>query len=92
MTNAVLVSITGRVQGVGYRAWAVRQAQRRGLRGWVRNRLDGSVEALIIGDEPEIADMIAACRKGPSLAQVEDVLRRPARDDGSAGFTDQPTE
>jgi acylphosphatase len=92
MTNAAHVSITGRVQGVGYRAWAVRQAQKRGLRGWVRNRLDGSVEALIIGDEPEIADMIAACRKGPSLAQVEDVARRPAQDDGSAGFTDRPTE
>jgi len=92
MTNAAHVSITGRVQGVGYRAWAVRQAQKRGLRGWVRNRLDGSVEALIIGDEPEIADMIAACRKGPSLAQVEDVARHPAQDDGSAGFTDRPTE
>ena len=92
MTIATLVSITGRVQGVGYRAWAVLQAQKRGLRGWVRNRLDGSGEALIIGDEPEIADMIAACRKGPALAQVEDVVRRPAQDDGSAAFTDWPTE
>jgi acylphosphatase len=91
MINATLVSITGRVQGVGYRAWAVRQAQKRGLRGWVRNRLDGSVEVMIIGDEPEIADMIAACRKGPSLAQVETVAPRPAQDDGSIGFTDRPT-
>jgi acylphosphatase len=92
MINAALVSITGRVQGVGYRAWAVRQAQKRGLRGWVRNRLDGSVEVMIIGDESEIADMIAACRKGPSLAQVENVAPRPAQDDGSVGFTDRPTE
>ena len=43
--------ITGRVQGVGYRVWALRMASRLGLRGWVRNRSDGSVEALVIGED-----------------------------------------
>jgi acylphosphatase len=91
MTEAARLSITGRVQGVGYRAWAAREARKRDLRGWVRNRLDGSVEVLIIGEAPEIADMIVACRKGPMLAQVEDVTRSQAPEDGSMDFTERPT-
>jgi acylphosphatase len=91
MAAAVRVTIRGFVQGVGYRAWTIREAERRGLRGWVRNRLDGSVEALFIGDEGVIAAMIAACRSGPRLAQVDDVRAHPAADDGSTGFSDLPT-
>ncbi len=91
MTKAALLSVTGRVQGVGYRAWAVREARKRGLRGWVRNRLDGSVDVLAIGEEPKIADMAVACRKGPMLAEIEDVAISPALDDGSLDFTERPT-
>ena len=83
--------ITGRVQGVGYRAWALQTAERLGLRGWVRNRADGSVEALVIGDEGAVAAMIAACREGPFAARVIDVAVSEAADDGSAGFQPRAT-
>jgi len=83
--------ITGRVQGVGYRAWALQRASRLGLRGWVRNRSDGSVEALMIGEDDAVARMIEACREGPFGARVSDVSISDAEDDGSAGFTAKPT-
>lgn len=83
--------ITGRVQGVGYRAWAVQTAGRLGLRGWVRNRSDGSVEALAIGPGDAVAAMIEACRQGPFAARVTDVEASPAADDGSEGFVPRPT-
>jgi acylphosphatase len=78
--------ITGRVQGVGYRAWAIETAARLGLRGWVRNRSDGSVEALVIGAEDAVAAMIEACRDGPFAARVTEVLITEADDDGSDRF------
>jgi acylphosphatase len=68
------VRITGRVQGVGYRAWVEHRARAHGLEGWVRNRSDGSVEALFAGPEPVVADMVEACRRGPSSARVDDIL------------------
>ncbi len=64
------VTIRGRVQGVGYRAWVEHQARVHGLEGWVRNRRDGSVEALFAGSASVVADMIASCRRGPSSARV----------------------
>ncbi len=67
---AVRVEVSGRVQGVGYRAWLAAQAQRRGLWGWVRNRVDGSVEAVLAGAPEEIDAMIDACRAGPQHAAV----------------------
>ncbi len=67
--RAVHLRVTGRVQGVGYRAWALETASRLGLRGWVRNRSDGTVEALVIGAEDEVAAMIEACREGPFAAR-----------------------
>ena len=73
-THAVHVRITGRVQGVGYRAWTVDEARRRGLSGWVRNRADGDVEAVFSGPKADVDDMIAACRRGPSLARVSHVM------------------
>jgi acylphosphatase len=73
-----LVRIRGRVQGVGYRAWVEHQASARRLEGWVRNRRDGSVEALFAGSEDVVADMIAACRRGPSSARVADVAQEAA--------------
>ncbi len=63
--------ITGSVQGVGYRWNMVQQAQHLGLSGWVRNRRDGSVEALASGDNDSLATLIAWARTGPRGAQVE---------------------
>ena len=83
--------ITGRVQGVGYRAWALQAASRLNLRGWVRNRTDGSVEALVIGEDDAVARMIEACREGPFGARVSDVAVSDAEDDRSMGFGAKPT-
>ena|SRR5256885_854262 len=65
------VMISGRVQGVGYRAWVEHRAMAHDLEGWVRNRRDGRVEALFTGPEAMVTTMIAACRRGPSSARVE---------------------
>lgn len=72
------LTIRGRVQGVGYRAWVEHQARRLGLQGWVRNRRDGSVEALLAGTEEVVSDMVASCRRGPSAARVDDVAEEAA--------------
>ena len=72
MSNALRhVTIRGRVQGVGYRYFVERQAQSRDLEGWVRNRRDGSVEAVFSGSADAATTMIEACRRGPSSARVE---------------------
>lgn len=73
MTKAVHATITGRVQGVFYRAWTETEAKKRQLRGWVRNRRDGSVEALFAGNDADVDDMLEACRDGPPAAQVSDI-------------------
>jgi acylphosphatase len=78
---ARLVVIRGRVQGVGYRAWAEVTAIEHGLQGWVRNRRDGAVEALFIGLEARVAAMIEACRAGPPGARVDFVDHRDAGPD-----------
>jgi acylphosphatase len=74
------VLIRGRVQAVGFRAWTEFTARRRGLQGWVRNRRDGSVEALFAGPAEAVAAMIADCRRGPPGSRVDGVDAR----DGSA--------
>jgi acylphosphatase len=89
--RAARLRITGRVQGVGYRAWAMQTAARVGVRGWVRNRRHGGVEALLIGADDAVERMIEACREGPFGARVADVAVSEADDDGSAGFTPKPT-
>jgi acylphosphatase len=89
--RSVRLRITGRVQGVGYRAWALQMASRPGLRGWVRNRSDGSVEALVIGEDDAVARIVEACRDGPFGARVSDVTISDADDDGNVGFTAKPT-
>ena len=82
MTAAVShVTIRGRVQGVGYRAWLAGEAMRRGLAGWVRNRRDGSVEAVLAGPAATVAEMIEDCRRGPASARVEAVDATPVGDD-----------
>ena len=91
MTRTARLGITGRVQGVGYRVWAWDAARRLGLRGWVRNHRDGSVELLATGPEEAISELIEACRRGPPAARVADIAVTPAEDDGSPGFEMRPT-
>jgi len=73
MAKAIHVRVGGRVQGVGYRAFVEREAAARGLSGWVRNRRDGSVEAVLCGTETAVAAMLEACREGPPHARVDEV-------------------
>jgi acylphosphatase len=75
------VTIQGRVQRVGYRAWVEHQARVRHLEGWVRNRRDGSVEALFAGPADVVSNLIELCRGGPASARVEAVQDEPANFD-----------
>jgi acylphosphatase len=70
------VRIRGRVQRVGYRAWAEHVALQRGLEGWVRNRADGSVDAVFAGPASVVEGMIEACGRGPPGAQVDAIDQR----------------
>lgn len=89
--RAVLVRITGIVQGVGYRYWTEQQAKARGLSGWVRNRRDGSVEALIAGDGPMVDGMLAAFWQGPAASEVDGVVSELAEAPDEGGFRTLPT-
>lgn len=94
MTETIArVRIEGRVQGVWFRAWTAEEARSRNLRGWVRNRADGSVEALFAGDDAAVEEMIAACRHGSPLAKVTSVRRFEATADDfeGEGFVQRPT-
>ncbi|MBU6462750.1 MAG: acylphosphatase [Bradyrhizobium sp.] len=73
MNSIRQIVIRGQVQGVGYRAWVEQQARARNIEGWVRNRRDGSVEALFAGEADIVSELIAQCRRGPSLARVQAV-------------------
>ncbi|HWE79565.1 MAG TPA: acylphosphatase [Pseudolabrys sp.] len=72
------VSVRGRVQGVGYRAFVEREALAAGLEGWVRNCHDGSVEAVFSGAADVVEKMIGTCRRGPYAARVDALDERPA--------------
>ena len=90
------VVIRGRVQGVGYRAFAEYTAQGHGLGGWVRNRRDGAVEAVFAGPAAAVKAMVDACRGGPPGARVDAIEERAGTPDdlalrGSAGFAVLPT-
>ena len=89
--TAERVEIFGKVQGVGFRAFVTRCARAHGLRGWVRNRRDGSVEAFLIGDPGAVAAVVEQCRRGPPVAHVDRVESVPAQDDSSPGFTERAT-
>ena len=82
----VRVVVSGRVQGVWYRGWTVDEARARGLDGWVRNRRDGSVEAVFQGPPEAVAEMVAACRRGPPMARVAAVETHPHEDPVAPGF------
>jgi acylphosphatase len=77
--------ISGRVQGVGFRSFVADEAVARGLAGWARNRGDGSVEALVAGEDKTVAEMIEACRKGPRGARVDDIAIEEASERDLAG-------
>ena len=76
--TAFLVTVTGRVQGVGYRMWTEREAQALGLRGWVRNEADGSVAALVGGPQEAVAKMLDLFWSGPRASAVTGVTTKPA--------------
>jgi len=85
------LAISGRVQGVGYRFYMQRKARELGLTGWVRNRHDGSVEAMIQGSPEGVEAMTAWARRGPPSAAVTDVRIAEGSGDYS-GFEVRPTE
>lgn len=89
--EAASLRIAGRVQGVGYRWWAAQTATGFGLAGWVRNRRDGSVEIVAIGEPTALDALTEACRQGPPGAVVLAVERYTADDDGSVGFEQRAT-
>jgi acylphosphatase len=89
---ARLLQISGRVQGVGFRYSMQREAMRLGVRGWVRNRRDGSVEALVQGSEESVAALTAWARRGPAGASVAELRLASAEPQPSlAGFEQLPT-
>ncbi|EQB15663.1 acylphosphatase [Sphingobium lactosutens] len=85
------LTITGQVQGVWYRAWAVETAQGLGLTGWVRNRSDGNVEAVVEGDEAVIERFISLAHIGSPAAQVDRIAIDDVADGGHQDFTKRPT-
>ena len=64
------IVITGRVQGVGFRYWLYKAAVRNNIKGWVKNKISGEVEALLIGNDKEIDSFIKLCEKGPPSSKV----------------------
>jgi acylphosphatase len=80
------VLIRGRVQGVGYRDWMVREATRLGVQGWVRNQPDGTVEALVDGEDAAVQALLSACRRGPMLARVDEIVEDFADPPDGPGF------
>ena len=89
--HTVRVRIAGRVQGVGFRYWTERVAGELGLSGWVRNRRDGTVEAVFSGAPDDVAQMIERCRGGPPAAQVASVDVAEDAAEPSPGFEALPT-
>ncbi len=85
------VRIEGRVQGVWFRSWTSEAAWALGLEGWVRNRADGSVEALFSGPAEAVERMIEACQEGPPRAVVARVEVAPAAPEPGAGFRELST-
>ena len=94
----IRVRICGAVQRVGFRYWLARQAQAVGLEGWVRNRADGTVEALLAGEKDAVLSMLRACETGPPRARVAEIDASPGSEkdlslrDPSALFDILPTD
>lgn len=84
--NAKRLVIAGRVQGVGFRAWMAEKARALGVSGWVRNRVDGSVEALVAGDVAAVEELARLCRRGPRMAEVTSIDEEMADPPDDPGF------
>ena len=78
--------VSGRVQGVGFRFFARRAAREAGVRGWIRNRPDGTVESLVEGEDEAVARYVERLREGPHGSRVSDVEVREAVSEGAASF------
>lgn len=89
--SAKRLLISGRVQGVGFRDWMVAQAETLGVAGWVRNRRDGRVEALVDGDPAAVQELVRACRRGPRMASVTDIEEEWADPAPEPAFRRLPT-
>ncbi|XP_051113687.1 uncharacterized protein LOC127239534 [Andrographis paniculata] len=89
--KTVRMVIKGRVQGVFYRNWTIENAKELGLKGWVRNRRDGSVEALFSGSPEKVEEMEQRCRRGPPDAMVTGIQAFPSTDDPGNEFERKPT-
>jgi acylphosphatase len=89
--NSKRLIISGRVQGVGYREWMVRKARDLGVSGWVRNRIDGSVEALVAGDTAAVEELLRLCRRGPRMAEVVSIEEDLADPPEYFGFRQAPS-
>ncbi|MGH7152389.1 MAG: acylphosphatase [Acetobacteraceae bacterium] len=83
--------IAGRVQGVGFRHWMTTRAEALGLCGWVRNRADGTVEALIAGDSDAVEELARLCRRGPRPAEVSSIIEELTEPPAGPGFHALPT-
>ncbi|MFJ4038536.1 acylphosphatase [Microbacterium sp. NPDC090007] len=89
--RTVTITLSGRVQGVGFRYALQDEASRRGVAGWVRNRRDGSVEARLTGDPDAVEDVIAWAHEGPTAARVDDVDVLDGVAEALEGFEIRPT-
>ncbi len=89
---AIRIVMSGRVQGVGFRAWAERRARERGLSGWIRNCRDGTVEAVFAGQKSRVDQIIDLCRSGPAHARVEVLERYEAEAPAMPGFQIRPSD
>lgn len=88
---AIRIVIEGRVQGVGFRWWIAEWANARGLEGWVRNRREGTVEALFYGPEKIVRKMIEFCGEGPPNARIRNVREYEDEPPDDPGFVQRPT-
>ena len=91
MTATVRVVVSGRVQGVWFRAWTKKTARGLGLDGWVRNCRDGTVEAVLSGEATVVEQMIARLWEGPDMASVQAVDRYEHSEPVGPGFEVKPT-
>jgi acylphosphatase len=85
------LKIIGEVHGVGFREFAIAEANARSLTGWVRNRSDGTVEIVASGPQKEIEAFVGICMRGPPSARVRNVEMGPAQVPDTLGFKRRPT-
>ena len=90
--NCKRLIVSGRVQGVGFRVWMVEKARELGVSGWVRNRIDGSIEALVAGDTAAVEELLRLCRRGPRMAEVVSIEEDLADPPDHFGFRQLSTK